>query len=200
MAFPAPLRYLDAGNRGEMAEWPNAPVLKTGSCASGTGVRIPLSPPFDAFAPLTGSWQAARRKHVVCPEQARFSGFSTPWKFFWRIFHAMEKVFPHCGKTGPIFPRCGKSGFFPRVRPVIRKCASPLGDRCGLGGSPISRLPPPGVSLHYYPSTSCCSCTFFVPTHARIQAEMLIFMGKPNENPHGHQKHQKTQRLHRIGC
>ena len=30
---------------GEMAEWPNAPVLKTGSCASGTGVRIPLSPP-----------------------------------------------------------------------------------------------------------------------------------------------------------
>jgi len=54
----------------------------------------------------------------------------------------MEKVFPHCGKTGPIFPRCGKSGFFPRVRPVIKTCASPLDDRCGLGGSPISRLPP----------------------------------------------------------
>ena len=30
---------------GEMAEWLNAPVLKTGFHASGTGVRIPLSPP-----------------------------------------------------------------------------------------------------------------------------------------------------------
>ena len=36
--------------RGEMAEWPNAPVLKTGSRASGTGVRIPLSPPFSYSA------------------------------------------------------------------------------------------------------------------------------------------------------
>ena len=35
---------------------------------------------------------------------------------------------------------------------------------------------------------------------AHIQVEMLIFIGKPNENPHGHQKHQKTQRLHRTGC
>jgi len=77
----------------------------------------------------------------------------------------MEKVFPHCGKTGPIFPRCGKSGFFPRVRPVIRKCASPLGDRCGLGGSPISRLPSRCVSallsihfllfMHVFRSNTC---------------------------------------------
>ena len=34
---------------GEMAEWPIAPVLKTGSCASGTGVRIPLSPKIPPF-------------------------------------------------------------------------------------------------------------------------------------------------------
>ena len=38
---------------GEMAEWPIAPVLKTGSRASGTGVRIPLSPPFFC-APISG--------------------------------------------------------------------------------------------------------------------------------------------------
>ena len=38
---------------GEMAEWLNAPVLKTGFRASGTGVRIPLSPPF-FYAPITG--------------------------------------------------------------------------------------------------------------------------------------------------
>jgi hypothetical protein len=35
---------------------------------------------------------------------------------------------------------------------------------------------------------------------AHVQAEMLIFMGKPNENPHGHKKHQKTQRLNRKVC
>ena len=29
---------------GEMAEWLKAPVSKTGSCASATWVRIPLSP------------------------------------------------------------------------------------------------------------------------------------------------------------
>ena len=39
---------------GEMAEWPNAPVLKTGSRASGTGVRIPLSPKIWAGNPEGG--------------------------------------------------------------------------------------------------------------------------------------------------
>ena len=35
--------------------------------------------------------------------------FSTVWKTFSRFFHAMEKYFPHCGKTGPFFPRNGKT-------------------------------------------------------------------------------------------
>ena len=35
--------------------------------------------------------------------------FSTVWKTFSRFFHAMEKYFPHCGKTGLFFPRNGKT-------------------------------------------------------------------------------------------
>ena len=35
--------------------------------------------------------------------------FSTVWKTFSGFFHAMEKYFPHCGKTGPFFPRNGKT-------------------------------------------------------------------------------------------
>ena len=35
--------------------------------------------------------------------------FSTLWKTFSRFFHAMEKYFPHCGKTGLFFPRNGKT-------------------------------------------------------------------------------------------
>jgi len=33
-------------------------------------------------------------------KRAVFSGFSTPWKIFWRVFHAMENFFPHRGKSG----------------------------------------------------------------------------------------------------
>ena len=29
-----------------------------------------------------------------------FGGFSTQWKNFSTVFHAMEKLFPRCGKLG----------------------------------------------------------------------------------------------------
>ena len=45
----APRMRYSTPQDGEMAEWLNAPVLKTGFRASGTGVRIPLSPPFSYF-------------------------------------------------------------------------------------------------------------------------------------------------------
>ena len=44
VAFGPQALHAKTEEDGEMAEWPIAPVLKTGSCASGTGVRIPLSP------------------------------------------------------------------------------------------------------------------------------------------------------------
>ena len=37
---------------GEMAEWSNAPVLKTGKDASPSRVRIPVSPPLSKYESL----------------------------------------------------------------------------------------------------------------------------------------------------
>ena len=52
---------------GEMAEWPNAPVLKTGSCASGTGVRIPLSPERPLRGSSTFKVHGTMVKELKCP-------------------------------------------------------------------------------------------------------------------------------------
>ncbi len=45
--------------RGRVAEWLNAPVLKTGIGESLSGVRIPPRPPF-AFLVLVGFYQLAQ--------------------------------------------------------------------------------------------------------------------------------------------
>ena len=64
--FPRKRATVYRNARGEMAEWPNAPVLKTGSCASGTGVRIPLSPPRSAFG-IPGCRRPFRRGDGFSP-------------------------------------------------------------------------------------------------------------------------------------
>ena len=46
-----------------------------------------------------------RRPFLVATPQK----FSTAWKTFSRFFHAMENIFPHCGKKSPNLPRNGKT-------------------------------------------------------------------------------------------
>ena len=41
---------------GEMAEWSNAPVLKTGKDASPSRVRIPVSPPLPPNLQICAYW------------------------------------------------------------------------------------------------------------------------------------------------
>ena len=47
-----------------MAEWLNAPVLKTGVSETGPGVRIPLSPPIITFARNGRMWSVAKRHRM----------------------------------------------------------------------------------------------------------------------------------------
>ena len=101
------MRYRSRWKRGEMAEWPNAPVLKTGSCASGTGVQIPLSPKFFEANKNWGgspSRQAGRGLVPTSRDGKSLSLRNLPWPLCMYYIalpaNARTWVAPRIGKDG----------------------------------------------------------------------------------------------------
>ena len=142
------------------------------------------------------------RNHEKSPKTANFKRFLTHFGHFgafllefWPFFRFFDPLFPKkvLQAVGPWLisriPAAGRVTTRPTVDP------KPNSRFLAKNAKDTKNLCDP---LHYYPSTSCYSCTFFVPTHCPHLSWNAYFHGQAKRKPSWPQKTPKDTKTNWI--